>query len=248
MTTTVDIRSKIYMLLKSFMNNNGNGSKNGKRRRKRLEARILSSRGRSLFDHEILELILYSTYRKTRSRAVAEKLIGLFNNVGRVVNADFHELKSVSGVNSSAIAIIFCIKETLERTLREDLKKLPIINNIEKLIEYLKLTIGQISKENFRVIYLNKRHRLIDEYIQDTGTIDQTPLYTREVIKRALLVGATSIIISHNHPSGSVEPSQNDIEMTKQISIACHSIGIEVVDHIIITAKNHFSFYENGLL
>jgi DNA repair protein RadC len=227
------------------MNNN---TKNGSKRRKKLETRILSSKGRSLLDYELLELVLYSTYRKVNSRAVAERLIGLFSNIGRVISADFHELKSIKGVNNSAIASIFCIKETLERTLKNELEKLTIIDNKKKLMEYLKITIGQSSKENFRVIYLNRKYRLIDEYIQDAGTIDQTPMYIREIIKRGLLVGAMSIIISHNHPGGNEKPSESDIAMTKKLALACESIGIELIDHIIITAKNHFSFYENGLL
>jgi DNA repair protein RadC len=231
------------------MNNNGNkNGNNGSKRRKKLESRILSSRGRSLFDFELLELVLYSTYRKGKGREMSERLIGLFGNISKVINADFHELKNVTGMNSSAIAKIFCIKETLERTLREDLEKLTIIDNKKKLIEYLQIAIGQASTENFRAIFLNKRYRLVDEYLQETGTVDQTSLYIREVIKRAILVGATSIIISHNHPSGSVKPSQSDINITKQLSIACNSMGIELIDHIIITAKNHFSFHENGLL
>jgi len=221
-----------------------NNSENENNRKKELETRVLSSKGRSLLDYELLELILH---RKVESRAVSERLIGLFKSVGKVISADLHELKSVTGMNDSAVATIFCIREAIEKMLREDLKELPIIENKKKLIEYLKITIAQSNRENFRVIYLNKKSRIIDEYTQE-GTIDKSPLYPREVIKRGLLVGASAMVIAHSHPGGSVKPSQHDISLTKTLSLACSSMDIEFVDHIIVTEKNHFSFAEKGLL
>jgi DNA repair protein RadC len=223
-------------------------SNSGDKRREKLESRILSS-SRSLVDREVLELILYSGCCKEESREVSQRLIGFFNSMGKVISADFYDLKNVTGMNNSAIATILCIKEALERTLKGELDERPIIDNWKKLIEYLKVTIGQGGRENFRVIYLNKQYNLIDEYIQDTGTVDQTPIYIREVIKRALLIEATSMVVSHNHPGGKEpKPSKADIEITKQLSQACFFMGMELVDHIIITATNHFSFHNNGLL
>jgi len=121
---------------------------------KELETRVLSSKGRSLLDYELLELILH---RKVESRAVSERLIELFKSVGKVISADLHELKSITGMNDSAVATIFCIREAIEKMLREDLEELPIIENKKKLIEYLKITIAQSNRENFRVIYLRER-------------------------------------------------------------------------------------------
>ncbi|CAN2136798.1 MULTISPECIES: JAB domain-containing protein [Wolbachia] len=123
-----------------------------------------------------------------------------------------------------------------------------VIDNWEKLLDYLRISIGSLNKENFRVIYMNKKYRLIAEDLQNIGTVDQTPLYVREIIKRALLIGSTSIVISHNHPSGDTQPSNSDISLTRQLAEACQSIGIELIDHIIITFSSYFSFKENRLL
>jgi DNA repair protein RadC len=223
-----------------------NNSENN--RKKELETRVLSSKGRSLFDLELVELILYSSFNKGESKEVAEKLLDLFKRIGKVISADFHELKNVTGMNNSAIATIFCIRETIERMFKDDLKELPIIGTQKKLIEYLRVTIGQLSIENFRVIYFDKKSHIIDEYIQDAGTVNRAPLYVREVIKRALLVNAASIIIAHNHPGGSAKPSQYDESLTKTLALACSSMEIELVDHIIITEKSYFSVVENKLL
>ncbi|APR98613.1 JAB domain-containing protein [Wolbachia endosymbiont of Folsomia candida] len=214
-----------------------NNSEN--KRKTELEKRVLASKGRSsLLDLELVELILYSSFNNGENKEVAERLLELFKSIGKVISADFHELKSVTGMNDSAIASIMCVRETIERMLREDLEELPIIENQKKLIEYLRVTIGQLSIENFRVIYLNKKSRIIDEYTQE-GTVDKTPLYAREVIKRALLVGATAMVIAHNH-LGSAKPSQHDISLTKILSLACSSMEIELIDHIIVTEKNYF--------
>ncbi|WP_410542330.1 JAB domain-containing protein [Wolbachia endosymbiont of Tetranychus urticae] len=150
-------------------------------------------------------------------------------------------------MNDSAIATIFSVREPLQRMLKEDLNELPVIENQKKLIEYLKVTIAQSTVESFLVIYLNKRSRIIDEYLQE-GTINKSPLYPREIIKRGLLVGATAMIIAHNHPGGNVKPSQHDISVTKTLSLACSSMDIELIDHLIVTEKNYFSFLENRIL
>lgn len=225
-----------------------NNSEN--KRKKELEKRVLASKGRSsLLDLELVELILYSSFKKEESKEVAERLLELFKRIGKVISADFHELKSVTGMNDSAVATIFCIRETVERMLREDLEELPSIDrkNVKELIKYLKLTIGQSSRENFHVIYLNKKSRIIDEYTQE-GTLDKVQTYPREVMKRALLVGASAMVIAHNHPGGSEKPSKYDESLTKTLALACSSMEIELVDHIIVTEKKYFSFVENQLL
>ncbi|MBD0391976.1 DNA repair protein RadC [Wolbachia endosymbiont of Pentalonia nigronervosa] len=221
-----------------------NNSENKNKRRKELETRVLSSKGRSLFDYELLELILY---RKVESRAVSERLVELFKSIGKVISADSNELKSVTGMNDSAVAAIFCIKEAIEKMLREDLEELPIVDNQKKLIEYLKITTAHSIRESFCVIYLNKKSRIIDKYILE-GTVNKVPLYPREVMKRALLVGAAAIVISHNHPGGNAEPSQHDRSLTETLLLACSSMEIEFLDHIIVTEKKYFSFAENSLL
>lgn len=216
--------------------------------RKRLRDKVILDNGQSLFDYEILEHILYSAYSRIDVKPIAKRLIDNFGNLNRVFNAEFEALQNVDGVNNAAISAIFCVKQAFIRSAREEIKALPIINNSKKLLEYLRISIGSINKENFRVLYMNKKYRLIAEDIQNIGTVDQTPIYIREIIKRALLIGSTSIVISHNHPSGDVQPSSSDIFLTNQLSEACQSMEIELIDHIIIAFNSHFSFKENRLL
>jgi len=218
------------------------------KRKEKLETRILSSKGRGLLDYELLELILYPTCDKGESRNVAEKLIELFNSVGKVINADFYDLKGVAGMNDAAVASILCVKETIGRILKGKLKELPIMDNMEKLLEYLKATMGQLRKESLRVIYLDPSNHLVHEYIQDTGTVDRTSFYIREIVKRGLLVEATSVIVAHNHPNEDPEPSEEDEQNTIDLATACEGVKIKLIDHIIITGKSHFSFYDNGLM
>ncbi|MEC4735385.1 MAG: DNA repair protein RadC [Wolbachia endosymbiont of Halictus tumulorum] len=216
--------------------------------RKRLRERIISDNGQSLLDYEILEHILYSAYSRIDVKPVAKSLIENFGSLNKVFNADLEALQNIEGVSNAAISAIFCVKQAFVRSAREEVKYLPIINNWENLLDYLKVSIGSLNKENFRVIYMNKRYRLIAEDLQNFGTVDQTPIYVREIIRRALLIGSTSIVISHNHPSGDIQPSSSDMFLTRQLAEACKSIGIELIDHIIITFSSYFSFKENRLL
>ncbi len=216
--------------------------------RKRLREKIILDNGQSLLDYEVLEHILYSAYSRIDVKPVAKSLIENFGSLNKVFNADLEALQNVDGVSNAAISAIFCVKQAFVRSAREEIKDLPIIDNWEKLPDYLRISIGSLNKENFRVIYMNKKYRLIAEDLQNIGTVDQTPLYVREIIKRALLIGSTSIVISHNHPSGDIQPSNSDISLTKQLAEACQSIGIELIDHIIITFSSYFSFKENRLL
>ncbi|QDH18958.1 DNA repair protein RadC [Wolbachia endosymbiont of Carposina sasakii] len=218
---------------------------NNSERKEKLETRILSSRGRSLLDHELLERTLSEC---EEGREVAKKLIELFSSLGRVINADLHELKNVTGMNDGAIASIFCLKEIFDRILKGKLKKLSILDNREELLKYFKTAIGQSRKESLRVIYLDRSGHLIYEYIQDCGTIDRVPLYVREIIKQGLLIDASSIAISHNHPSGDTEPSKEDEDNTLTLAATCENVGMKLIDHIIVTQKSHFSFYDSGLL
>lgn len=196
--------------------------------RKRLRERIILDNGQSLLDYEILEHILYSAYSRIDVKPVAKSLIENLGSLNKVFNADLEALQNIEGVNNAAISAIFCVKQAFVRSAREEIKDLPIINNWENLLDYLKVSIGSLNKENFRVIYMNKRYRLIAEDLQNFGTVDQTPIYVREIIRRALLIGSTSIVISHNHPSGDIQPSSSDMFLTRQLAEACKSIGIEL--------------------
>ncbi len=216
--------------------------------RQRLKKKCISSKGQFLLDYEILELILYSAYQRIDVKPIARKLIDQFGSFARVFNAEIDDLKSIEMVGDSAVVAILCVKEALARILKEDVQELPVVNNSQKLVSYLKVSIGQANKEKSRIIYMNKKYCIIADDLQDIGTVDQTPLYIREIIKRALMIGASSIVLSHNHPSGDNHPSSGDIAVTKQLNYACNSMNVTLIDHIIITARGYFSFKEKGLL
>lgn len=129
---------------------------------------------------------MYSAYSRIDVKPVAKSLIENFGSLNKVFNADLEALRNIDGVNDAAISAIFCVKQAFVRSAREEIKDLPTINNWKKLLDYLRISIGSLNKENFRVIYMNKKYRIMAEDLQNIGTIDQTPLYVREVIKRAL--------------------------------------------------------------
>lgn len=215
------------------------------KRKKELESRILSG---EVLDCELLEFIMYPAC-KEKSREVAERLMDLFKTIGKVINADLYELKSVAGMKDEAVARILSVKKIMDRTLKDELEESLIINSKDKqkLPKYLKATIGQSRKENLRAMYFDKNGHLIYEH-QDCGTVSKITLYIREIVKLGLLVEATSLIIAHNHPSQDLEPSEEDKENTLKLALACDNVGIELEDHIIVAGKRHFSFHDNFLL
>ncbi|CAH58376.1 DNA repair protein radC-like protein [Ehrlichia ruminantium] len=216
--------------------------------RKRVRKKLLSGGSKGLLDYEILEVILYSSYPRKDVKPLAKRLIKHFGTFAKVFFADFNQLKEVPGIGEASASAIFCVREALGRILREDIKSGIIINEWQKLIEYLRIKIGNGNIENFHILYLNTKFKLLADEIQDVGTVNQTPLYIREVIKKSLLLGATSIIIAHNHPSGDATPSKADIEVTNQLAIACHNMGITLIDHVIVTSNTHYSFKSHDLL
>lgn len=216
------------------------------KRQQILRAKFLIANGEGMSNSEIMEFILYRTQPNVRQTVY--RLIDKLGSITKIFNANIYDLKSVEGVNDAVVISILCMKEILKRMLQEEVETLPIVNNWQKLINYLKVSVGTYNKINFRVIYLNKKYRVIADELQNCGTVDGAPLYIRNIIKRALSLRATSLIVSHNHLSGNVRPSEDDINITKKLSLACHCMQIEFLDHIIVTPKRYFSFKEKGLL
>lgn len=216
--------------------------------RRRLKKRLIESKIGTTPDYEILEILLFSSQARSDVKPLAKRLIYNFGSFAKIFSATVDELREVPGINETAVAIIKCVREAVEYILKEDVKTTEILNNWKKLLSYLKGSMGNEKTEKFRILYLNTKHILLLDELQETGTIDQTPLYVREVIKRALSIGAASLIIAHNHPSGDCNPSKADIALTSTLQKACEHIGIRLVDHLIITNKNHFSFASQGLL
>ena len=216
--------------------------------RKRLRERFLLAGPEALADYELLEMILFPAKPIGDVKPMAKDLLAAFGSFGKVLFATQPELMKVEGVNEAAVVAIKVAKAAAERLLKEDIADKAVIKSWTQLIDYCRIHIGNIAHEEFHVLFLNNRLELIADERLQRGTVDHTPVYPREVVKRALELGALSLILVHNHPSGDVNPSKADIDVTKQIVTAARTLGIEVQDHIIIGAKKHFSFKGKGLI
>lgn len=216
--------------------------------RKRLRERFLAGDPALLADYEMLELILFPAKPMGDVKPLAKSLLAAFGSFGKVLHANPSELLRIDGANEAAVAAIKVTRHAAERLLKEEVKSRPIIKSWTQLIDYLRLNIGHNTNEAFHILFLNNKLELLANETQQEGTINHTPVYTREVVKRALEIGASSIILAHNHPSGDVNPSKEDIEITKSIINAARPLGVLVHDHVIVSAKDHFSFKAKGII
>ncbi len=216
--------------------------------RKRLRERFLIAGPQALADYELLEMILFPAKPIGDVKPMAKELLAAFGGFGKVLFATQQELLRIEGVNEAAVVAIQVTKAAAERMLKEEISDKQIIKSWTQLLDYCRLHIGNLQHEEFHVLFLNNKLELIvDERLQK-GTVNHTPVYPREIVKRALELGASSLILVHNHPSGDVNPSRSDVEMTKEVVNAARTLGIEVQDHLIIGAKMHFSFRSKGLM
>jgi DNA repair protein RadC len=216
--------------------------------RKRLRERFLKSGSEALPDYELLEMILFPAKPVGDVKPMAKALLAAFGSFGKVLMAEPIELMKVEGVGEAAVVAIKVAKASAERLLKEEVADKPIIKSWTQLLDYCRIHIGHNRNEEFHVLFLNHKLQLILDERQQKGTIDHTPVYPREVVRRALELGAASMILVHNHPSGDVSPSKSDIDVTRQIVDAARPLGIDVHDHLIIGAKQHFSFKAKELL
>ncbi len=216
--------------------------------RARLRERFLKSGANALADYELLEMILFAAHPRGDVKPLAKTLIKTFGSFAGVLRADVEALRKVEQVGEAAIAALKTVHAAAQAMLKEELQDRPIIQSWTSLLDYCRLAMGHRKEEEFRLLFLNHKHALILDEVQNVGTINHTPVYPREVVKRALELGAASIILVHNHPSGDVKPSKDDIDITRQIITAAHPLGIRVHDHIIVGAKDTYSFKSNGLI
>ena len=216
--------------------------------RKRLREKLLRSKQGTMMDYEILEILLFSVKPLGDVRYISHALLEKFHNFYTLVNASNEELLAMPVVNENVLSVIRVLREALQRTLHAQIREKTVLSDWKSLVDYLRLDIGGKEIENFRILYLDNQYRLIADDLQDMGTVNQTPMYIREIIKRALALSVTNIIISHNHPSGDPNPSDADIKMTRRLSLACNAVDLHLTDHIIVTNEKYYSFRNNGLL
>ncbi len=216
--------------------------------RQRLRERFLNSGGDTLPDYEILELLLFSAKPMGDVKPLAKQLIAEFGSLAQVISATPEALAKVKGLGEASIVTLKIVQESARRLLKFDMQEKPVLQSWQAVLDYCAATMGYHKIEQFRILFLDHKHKLIADEEQQRGTVNHTPVYPREVVKRALELEASSIILVHNHPSGDVTPSQADIQMTLKIQQAAVAMGITVHDHLIVGGKKHYSFAANGLI
>jgi DNA repair protein RadC len=215
--------------------------------RERLRERLLEAGPAALPDYELLEFLLFAGIPRKDTKPLAKELIAHFGSFAAVLAAN-REALSDAGLKDAAIAALLSVREAASRFLRGEIADKPVISNWQALIDYCTAKIGFAASEESHLLFLDRKNALIRDERQQQGTVDHTPVYPREVVKRALELNATAIIMVHNHPSGDVTPSRADIEMTKQVREAAKAVGIALHDHLVIGRGKHASFRSLGLL
>ena len=215
--------------------------------RSRLRERFKKAGG-SLADYELIELLLMAAMPRRDVKPIAKALLKRYGSFAGVLNADLKSLTETNGVGEVAAVSLKAVREAAVRLLQDDIMDQPILSNWQSLMDYCRAAMGHGKTEQFRILFLNGRNMLIADELQQEGTVDHTPVYPREVIKRALDLGASALILVHNHPSGDPTPSQADIEMTRDLQGAGDKLGIALHDHIVVSKSGNTSFKTLGLL
>jgi len=216
--------------------------------RSRLRTRFLQAEDSHTPDYELLELILFAAKPRGDAKPLAKRLLKTFGSFDKVIYADETSLRAVEEVGDAVVATLKTVRVGAQRMLRSEISDKPIIQTWSALMDYCRLKIGRNKIEEFHVLFLNNKHALIADELMQRGTINHASVYPREIIKRALEVSASAIILLHNHPSGDLTPSKGDIEVTQKIVEAAKAVGIAVHDHVIITEHGNYSFKSFGLL
>jgi len=216
--------------------------------RQRLRERFVRSKGQDLADYELIELLLFAAMPRRDVKSVAKALIKRFGSFAGVLGADYAELQKIDGIGEAAAVSLLAVRQAAVRLLQTDIMNQPVLNNWQSLMDYCRVSMGSSKTEQVRVLYLNRKNVLIADELQQEGTVDHTPVYPREVIKRALDLSASALILVHNHPSGDSTPSQADIEMTRELQGAGEKLGIALHDHVVVSKNGNTSFKTLGLL
>lgn len=209
--------------------------------RERLRARFAENGTKALADYELLELILFRSIPRRDTKPIAKELLTRFGSVAEVLSAPVERLIEVDGIGRSVALDLKIIQAAGQRLAKDTLQKKTILSSWSQLLAYCHTTMAYETKEQFRILFLDKKNQLIADEVQQVGTVDHTPVYPREVVKRALELSSTAVILLHNHPSGDPTPSQADILMTQKIIEVAKPLGIAVHDHIIIGKEGHTS-------
>ncbi len=216
--------------------------------RERLRERFREAGPDALPDYELLEMVLFRAIKRGDTKPIAKSLLAKFGSFAEVISAPVERLMEVDGVGEAVTTEIKLVRAAALRLMKGEVINRPVLGSWTAILEYCRAAMAFEDKEQFRILFLDKKNQLIADEVQQEGTVDHTPVYTREVMKRALELSASAIILAHNHPSGDPAPSIADIEMTHKIIDAGNKLGIIVHDHVIIGRKGHTSFRGSKLI
>jgi DNA repair protein RadC len=216
--------------------------------RERLRRRFAEGGEAALPDYELLELLLFRSIPQRDVKPLAKQLIQHFGSFAEVVGAPLSRLREVKGVGESVALDLKIVEAALKRTMKGQVAKKPVLSSWSSVIDYCRLAMAFAEREQFRILFLDRKNALIADEVQQTGTVDHTPVYPREVMRRALELSATALILVHNHPSGDPTPSGADMRMTRELVDIAKPLGIAIHDHIIVGRDGHASFKGLGLI
>lgn len=216
--------------------------------RARLRARFLADDSGATPDYELLELLLFYAAPRIDTKPIAKALMARFGSLAAVLAAPADDVRKVAGIGDSAAALLKAVRQAGIRLAQTDMRDRPVLDSGERVVEYCRATLGHGATEGLRVLFLDTKNGLIADEAHGGGTVNRLAVFPREVVKRALDLGASAVILAHNHPSGDTTPSEADIATTRAIAQAGAPLGIAVHDHIIVSRAGHTSLRAAGLL
>ncbi|MEZ5798837.1 MAG: DNA repair protein RadC [Paracoccaceae bacterium] len=216
--------------------------------RKRLRSRFMEGGATAIPDYELLELVLFRAVPRQDVKPLARLLLETFGDFNRVISAPAPRLQMVRGVGEAVVQELKIVEAAAQRMMRARVMNQPVLSSWDALLDYCHTAMAHRETEQFRILFLDRKNVLIADEEQARGTVDHVPVYPREVVKRALELNASALILVHNHPSGDPTPSDADVTMTCQIQDACHALGLVLHDHLIIGKSREMSFKSQGYL
>jgi len=216
--------------------------------RKRLRDRFTQGGAEAMPDYELLELVLFRAIPRQDVKPLARRLLDAFGDFNRVLAAPADRIAAIDGAGPAVVQELKIVEAAAHRMARAKVMRRPVMSSWDALLTYCHTAMAHREVESFRVLYLDRKNVLIADEEQARGTVDHVPVYPREVVKRALILNASALILVHNHPSGDPTPSDSDISMTAQIDAAAQAVGLTVHDHIIIGKSRELSFRSAGFL
>lgn len=222
------------------------GGSNNDGHRARLKARFVGTLGAGVADYELLELALTYAIPRKDVKPLAKDLLRQFKSLSGVMTATPEQLGAVKGLGPSSVAFVQVVQQLAVRVRREKLSGQPVLASRLELLDYLYTKFAGCTREEFHVLYLDAKMKLVADEALFTGTLHEVAVSPRDILKRALELNASGLVVAHNHPSGSPEPSGPDELFTMSLATACMAMGVELVDHVIVGAEAHYSFRGSG--